>query len=227
MNKFVKVGFIVLLLSNVVILSSSNSAELSSQDLQNAIRKGLQEKVKLSGTLDLFDNTLNKARNLQWMECKEVNKQGEEYVALIDYRDIHSGDVVTVEVVSTEENGNMVVKNTTIKNVVSLTVQKGAEEKKDFPDKEIQEVMNNYVTQQAKFTGSFMLFDETNNKMRTLQLVSIEEKVRRFGILFISTAEFKDLTSSEVVLADITAENQQGQLNVKSVKIKTVNKPKT
>jgi len=175
-----------------------------------AVKAQIKEQSKASGTLDLFDDKLQKVRTLDMMDLKQ---DGDKVTG--HFRDTKSGDVVSVEVPFKDNKaGDFVITGAEAPQPVKTA-------KKDYTDQEVQDFMKDYLTTQAQGTGSFDLFDEKNQKMRHLEFVKLQEKVRRYGIIAISTAEFKDKDTGDTILADVNTENKDG-LNVTAVRIKNV-----
>ncbi len=205
----------------------AEEVQSSQQVIQDVVKKYLQEKTKISGTLDLFDDTSKSVRNLRVIEMHpEIKSADNLFVVPIDYRDIQTGAIVNVEISVEKSNDALSVKSVEIKKVTEINAGQDAEAvKKDFSDAEVQDVMKKYIAQQSKFTGSVSLFDEDRGKMRSLELISLTEEVRRLGTLHISRAEFKDQDSGQKLGVDITVENQKGALSVQSLRIREVIKP--
>ncbi|MCK5213765.1 MAG: hypothetical protein KAR05_00240 [Candidatus Omnitrophica bacterium] len=195
--------------------------------IQEVIKANLAEKTKFSGTLDLYDAGNDVVRNLRMIGfLNEVKNVGDLYFERINYRDVNSGDVVTVDVTLKEVDGKLDVTDYTIFKVERIKKEAVAE-KKEFSDEEIHEAMREYIKAQARFTGSFDLFDEKKEGLRHLQFLEFKGAVRRYGILHISTAEFADKDAGEILDIDISAENQEGDLKVTKVKVMKVKKAPT
>ena len=164
------------LFSTVILTEKVLAAETqpAQSNIQEVVQKYLQEKTKISGTLDLFDDDSKAVRNLRMIEVyPEIKPSADDlYVVPIDYRDIKTGAIVNVHVSVENKNGAFSVKSTEIKKVTEINAGQGDQEaKRDFVDNEIQAVMKKYLAQQAKFTGSVTLFDEDRRKMRNLDLI--------------------------------------------------------
>jgi hypothetical protein len=197
------------------------------QKLQAAIQAYLKEKTLSSGTLDIYDDTLNAVRNLRTIEPKKgFEKDGENYVGLIDYRDISTGAIVTVAFTVKNTGSGFIVEGLEIKNVAELSKsQEEADENKTYSDAEVQEFMRNYVEKQSKFTDYIFLFDEERNTMRKLKLVKLKDEVRRMGIMSVSTGEFKDTISGEMLTIDMSVMNKKGKLRIQNLLIRKVYNP--
>ena len=203
-------------------LCSVCAQEVSYEEI---VRGNLKKMTKTSGTFDLYDADANKVRNLRMLEIlPDVRKEGSSAYVPVRFRDVASGDIVMVEVRVTMVSEGRYDSKWSIKSVEKI---KNDESKKEhYEDAEIQQVMKDYIEKQTKFTGQLMLFDATIENMRKLELVELRSEVRRFGILSISTAEFKDVGSQEKLSVDIHVKNKDGKLEVDSLKIKKVSKPK-
>jgi hypothetical protein len=178
--------------------------------LVDAVKAEIKNKSKTSGTLDIYDDKTQKVRTLDTIGLKQ---SGNDTVTG-DFRDTKSGDVVTVEVKVTDNKvGDFKITNAQPPKPVK-------EAKKDYTDQELQDFMKDYISTQAAGTGTFQLYDEKSKKMRNLQFVKLQEKVRRYGIIGISTAEFKEKDTGNTVLADVNVENGKEGLNVTAVRIK-------
>jgi hypothetical protein len=190
--------------------ASGAEAQNAGGPLADAVKAEIKNKSKTSGTLDVFDNKTQKVRTLDLIGLKETGKD----TVTGDFRDTKTGDVVTAEVkVTNGKVGDF--------NIVKAEPPKPVQQaKKDYTDKELQDFMKEYIDTQAAGTGVFQLFDEKTKKMRQLQFVKLQEKVRRYGIIGISTAEFKEKDTGNTVLADINVENKKEGLEVTAVRIK-------
>jgi hypothetical protein len=197
--------------------------QVSSADILKVIREDIKNRSIKSGTLDVYDETINKVRNLRTMKFPETvtDKDGMS-TATIEYRDIKSGDLVTMEAIVDGKKTPLAVKELKIQQVKKLKEEKAGAEKKEFSDADIQAFMKDYLDQQVKFTGSLMLFDEERNKMRTLKLVKLDTVVKRLGIFFISRAEFKDEENGDTLDVDVSVENKEGELAVQALRIRDV-----
>ena len=196
--------------------------DASQAKILDAVKAAIKDRSKTTGSLDIYDGKAEKVRNLDLMDLQPtIGKDGDDQVVIGDFRDMKSGDVVTVEIKVAETNGAYDIKDTVITGAKAPEAAK--EEKKDFTDAEIQSFMNEYVSTQAQTTGTFDLYDEKLAKMRNLELVKIDDKVRHYGIIGISTAEFKDKNSGDTVMVDVTTENKGG-LSVTAMRIKGIAK---
>lgn len=194
----------------------------SQGNILEAVKAAIKDRSKTAGTLDIYDSKIEKVRNLDLMNLQPtVTKDGDDEVVTGDFRDTKSGDVVTLAIKVANADGAYKIKDTLITN--AQAPQAAKEEKKDFTDGELQDFMKDYITAQAQTTGTFDLYDEKLEKMRNLELVKLDEKVRRYGIVGISTAEFKDKNSGDAVMVDVNTENKNG-LSVTAMRIKSVAK---
>ena len=211
----------VFLIGNAVSVMAQGTAPAD-------VLKVIQEHVKglsiKSGTLDMYDEKASKVRNLRTMAFPEtVTEKDGAYVATIKYRDVRSGDIVNVDAVVDSKATPLAVKELKIVGVEKLKDEKkeGAPAK-EYTDAEVQTFMKTALDQQAKFTGSLMLFDEERNKMRTLQMVSLDSAVKRLGIFYSSRAELKDMESGDLVVVEVSTENKDGELNLQALRIREV-----
>jgi hypothetical protein len=180
--------------------------------LVDAVKAEIKNKSKTSGTLDIFDNKTQKVRTLDVIGLKETAKD----TVTGDFRDTKTGDVVTVEVkVADNKVGDF--------NITKAEPPKPVQTaKKDYTDQELQDFMKEYISTQAAGTGTFQLFDEKTQKMRKMEFIKLQEKVRRYGIIGISTAEFKEKDTGDTILADMNVENKKEGLEVTAVRIKSI-----
>ncbi|MCA9409370.1 MAG: hypothetical protein KC733_11825, partial [Candidatus Omnitrophica bacterium] len=193
------------------------------EPIDQVITQYLKERTKYSGTLDIYDESIDGVRNLKKLSvAQEIEKNDNLYTKVIDYRDLNEGVVVTVKIVVEEIDGEYEVKDPEIQTVHQKAMVESEEgvAKKEFTDKDIQQAMKDYFDQKMKFTGTFDLFDPEQQKMKKLKLVKLDEQIRKFGVLNISSAEFKDQETGKTVMVDITIENKNGKLNVKNVREK-------
>ena len=197
-------------------------AEVDIQAVQEAVKAGLAEKTKITGTLDLYDANIDQVRNLKMLKFNDgVAEETGSFVASVHFRDNATGDLLNLNVTVIREDGELKVSNWSIGAIVQE--QQGTDEElanKEYTDADIQEVMKAYLDKQAKFMGYFNVFDQAANTLRNLKLVEFDAKVRKFGVLYISTAKCLDVKTENSVKVDVTVENNAGVLSVKTMKIK-------
>ena len=204
----------------VGITPQAVAADETAADSKEIVKKALWEHVKTTGTLDLFDKDINAVRNLRMMDFQgDVVREDKQLKANVDYRDIKTGDIVTINVVVVQNDSGWAVTDTVIGSVKEMAK---TDENKAYTDEEIQKFMKDYLDAQVKFTGTLMLFDEERGKMRKLELGILDGEVRRLGTLGISRATFKDKDSGETLGVDVTVENKKGKLDVQALRIREV-----
>jgi len=202
--------------------------EKMQKKVQEAVDEYLAEKTKISGSLDLFDGSITKVRNLKFVALVMETLTGEDpnYEVNGDFRDLSTGDIIDLKISLSEEKRTLSVKDVTIFGLKKKADQKDPEAaNKKFTDEEAVTAMKNYIEKMSKFGGTFGLFDQTNEKYRQLKLLKIDEKIRNFGILYISTVDFEDTDTKEKVIVDMTVFNNEGILDIKSIRIKKIIKP--
>ena len=205
-----------------VVAAEEEVKNMPEQALVDAIKADISERRKASGKLDIFDGTTNKVRTLDLIEFKPDPKQdGDMQLVQADFRDTTSGDIVTMDIKATKDNDVYTVKEMTIASVAAPAVK---EVKKEYTEEEVKSFMQEYIDTQSQATGTFDLYDEKAQKMRNLQLVKLGEKLRRYGIIAISTVEFKDKNTGDTVMVDVNTENKEG-LSVSAMRLKSVTKP--
>jgi len=199
------------------------AAKPSAEAVLTAIQDNLKTRVIASGTLDIYDEKINAVRNLRMTKLPEkVEEKDGVFTALVEYRDIKSGDMVTVEAAVDGQKTPLAVKELKMVKVEKNSAAPAATANKEFTDAEIQSFMKNYIDQQVKFTGTLMLFDQERKKMCSLQLVSLDSVVKRMGIFFSSRAEFKDTENGDILAIDVSVENKQGALGLQALRIREV-----
>ncbi len=177
----------------------------------DAVKAEIKERSKTSGSLDIFDSKTEKVRTLDMMSLSDAGSGK----VTGEFRDTKTGDVVTVETMVTD---GKVGDFTIVKAEPPKPVQQA---KKDYTDQEIQDFMKEYIDTQSAGTGVYLLFDEKKKDMRKLEFVKLQEKVRRFGIIGISTAEFKEKDTGNTLLVDLNVENKKNGLEMTGVRIKS------
>jgi len=188
-------------------------------NFQQIISDDLKQRSMGSGSFDLFDASVNKVRNLRVMEFGDKIKQKKnEAVVPVKFRDVSTGDIVTVEAKLTESDGGWAVGEFEIKEVQEFKLT--ADMNKKFSDDEVRYAILEYVKSQMEFSEYLMLFDEKREKMRKLKLLNLDNEIRRFGVLSISMAKFEDVESRETLVIDVHVKNQKGFLEVTSLKIR-------
>jgi hypothetical protein len=206
-----------------VFFSCLAFAESHFPQVEKIVRDTLDEKMKLTGKLDLYDSGLNKVRNLEYTNLREeIAQEGSLYLAIIDFRDAETGELVEVKAVVEDKEGVLGFKSQEILKVNPNPFLSPDQAAKVYSDEEVKDVMKKYLDQKSVFSGTFDIFDETAQKLRHLKFVNLKEEVRRFGILAIGTAQYEDAETQEKSDLDVTVENVLGVLNVQAVRIKNV-----
>lgn len=201
------------------------AASEGDQAILKVLKDEMTKKIIQTGTLDLYDKEIDAVRNLSTLSFpEEVKKQGNKFVAMIDYRDTNSGDIVTVEVLLAADGDSYAVEDVSIANVELL--KKGDQAKKDYSDEEIQAFMNNYIQQQVKFTDSLMLYDEEREVMRHLKMNELSSEVRRMGIFYSSRGVFEDVNSGDILGIDIAVKNKDGKLELQALRVRSFKRGK-
>jgi len=199
-----------------------NASDKTEDIVRELIKKELDKRMKVTGKLDIFDEKANLVRNLSLIDfLGGVNQTEGNYVSQMDFRDFRTGDIVTVEAVVVLNDGEWMVRKLYIKEARPVKVESNSEvvKKEEYSDQEIKDFMLAYLERQAKFTGNFNAFDEDKNKLRKLTPGQFNDEIRHFGIRFIAKTECEDVESKEKINVDVTIENKEGQLSVKSVRI--------
>jgi hypothetical protein len=208
---------LVTILAGGLALSASAAEK---KDVHKVIQDHVKDKSKVTGTLDIFDSDADKVRNLKMLEFHDgVAQDGMNYTVCVDFRDNSTGDIVDVDFVVLEADGSLEVREYSIHKITENTMKEEMANK-TYTDEDIQNVMKSYLDQKSKFTGTFDIYDEQKGKMLKLEFVDINPEIRKFGKLNISTVNFKDSESGNPVKIDLTVENNNGALAVKTVRIK-------
>lgn len=187
------------------------------QGVEMIVRSDIKKRALMSGTLDLYDGKIDKVRNLSLLEMLKDEKSKADQTDSLTFRDMNSGAIVTVKAQLAKKNGTLIVENYQILKVEEL-VKKNVEAM-EYVDAEVQKFMMEYLKNQAKFSGYFNIYDEKNSKLRKLTPIQFQKKVRKFGILLISRVECTDTESKEKLEIDVTVENKEGSLKIKSMRI--------
>jgi len=191
---------------------------------EEIVRSNLKNMTKLSGTFDLFDEKTQKVRNLRMIEIlSDVRKEGSAAFVPVRFRDISTGDIVLVEVKVKMISEGRYDSQWAIKEVQTLKNETAAKE--TYTDEEIYQAINDYIKKQTKFTKNMMLFDPKTESMRSLELKSLSKEIRRFGILSIVAAEFKDVNSNDDLTVDFNVKKTKRGLEVDTMKIKKIKTP--
>lgn len=197
-------------------------------DAQKTVDEYLKSKIRISGSLDLYDSNIDKVRNLRLIKLNEKSFEPDDDKFRLkgDFRDISSGDILELEFHFMNEGGELIVDDVEI-GAVKAAPKKAKEkaEKKKYTPEEAKDAMNAYINKKARFTGTYGLFDPKTEKLRQLELIEMDEKVRNFGVLYINTMKFKDVNTNETIVADMTMTAKEGDLKMKTMKIKKRIKP--
>ena len=188
----------------------------SNAEMEKAVTDYLLEKSKLSGTMDIMDEKSNTIRNLRLISIQKESLAGSG-MPLVDFRDINSGEIVMVELKlhNGKVDSSQVIKVTPAESII-------LDPNKVFTDDEVQDFIKEYINTQAHLSGSFSLYDEAAKRLRNLELISLDSQLRRLGILFICSAEFKDSENKDTLQVDVTVENQKGKLQIQALRIRKV-----
>ncbi|MCA9394154.1 MAG: hypothetical protein KC900_08120 [Candidatus Omnitrophica bacterium] len=211
-----------------MILGAGPAFALEFNDAEANVSAYLQEKTKFSGSLDIYDGDIDKVRNLKLINLRRDSLSGEgpDYEIGADFRDLSSGDVMDVLIRLVEGAGGLEVGEITIEGVKYKKKEKDPElAAKKFSDKEVKDYIKEHIAKRSKFGGTYGVFDKDNEVYRQLNLVGLGDDVRNFGILYINTVEFVDDKTGEKVSVDITVQSKDGELDVKTVRIKKIRKP--
>lgn len=199
------------------------------KDVEQSVTAYLQSKTKFSGSLDVYDGDVDKVRNLKIINLRRDSLTGEGpgYEIGADFRDLNTGDVMDVLITLAEKAGALEVGEVAIKGVKYKKKEQDPELlNKKFTDKEVKDFINEHIAKLSKFGGTYGVFDKDNEVYRQLHLDGLGDDVRNFGILYINTVEFTDSKTGEKVSVDITVQNKEGALDVKTVRIKKIRKVK-
>jgi hypothetical protein len=232
MNQWSKVIFILLIVSSnsALLVRAETPAPTSVQNISpetilNFIKDYLKEKAKYSGNVDFFDEKINKVRNLNLLQLEEnLQNDGDVYFVRGKFRDVASGDIATVKMNVRTAGGKLEMGDIVIESIDQIVAANTPDPNHKYTDQEIKDVMMKYLKQKAQFTGTFDMFDEKTQKMRNLELGNIQEALRTFGTRSIGRVDAVDHASNENLELDVSVDNKDGVLSVKTVKIFSVNK---
>lgn len=212
----------------VMVLGARPALALEFGTVDSKVRGYLMEKTKFSGSLDIYDGELDKVRNLKLINLRRDSLAGDgpEYEIGADFRDLSTGDIMDVLIRLAEDAGDLDVEEIMIKGVKYKKKEKDPElVNKKFSDKEVKDYIKDHIAKRSKFGGTYGVFDKDNEVYRQLNLIGLGDDVRNFGILYINTVEFEDDKTGEKISVDLTLENKDGALDVKTVRIKKIRKP--
>lgn len=225
MTKKRLITFILMITGTIFFGQHIAAAQGSGEDasLIKNVKEILKEKTVQSGTLDIYDGKINKVRNLRLMAFQNgILDEGKVKILTADFRDIQTGEVVTVQMEGISTEGKLDLGEFRIKEVKAVEDAAGAEDK-EYTDEEIQKVMTDYVDRQGQFNdGKVMLFDSDNEVMRNLQLKELKKEVRRIGIFYSSSSQFVDANTGDLLDIDISVQKKEGKLTVQALRIRNV-----
>jgi len=201
----------------------SNESVDTNTEIVSMVEEYLKQKTVITGTLDIYDDKIDAVRNLRKnSEFRDVVQDGGLYKIEADYRDIHSGDIIGVEFVAKINEKKLDIQEINLKEIKEPILEQ-TNDPRDYSDQEIQDFMKKFIEQKSRFTGYYNLYDQENEKLRKLKFLKIEERVRKLGIISISSAEFTDIDSNETLMVDISVENKNGKLNIQAFRIRDIN----
>lgn len=208
-----------------VVGQAAEETNVADQTIVDFVKDSLKEKTKYTGSVDLYDDTINKVRHLDLMDLiQSPQKEGRQYFIQGKFHDGATGDIVTLKIIVEDNEGKLVLTQMQVQNVDQVVSSNQPEANRHFSDQEIQDLMLKYLAQKAAFTGTFDIFDEKVQKMRNLLTGQFQKEVRRFGTRYISRVDCQDVNTKEKVELDLSVESQNGLLEVKSVRIFSVKK---
>ncbi|MEW6102195.1 MAG: hypothetical protein AB1481_07915, partial [Candidatus Omnitrophota bacterium] len=88
--------------------------------------------------------------------------------------------------------------------------------------KEIHQAMTDYINKKSAAGGTFDVYDPEIDKVRSLKLLRIHERVGKTGSYYYSCADFRDAETGAVLDLDLDVENKNGALKVVDVRIHKV-----
>lgn len=232
MNQIGKVFiiFLIILSQNILPVMAQDTVKVNgepefSQDvILNFVKDYLKEKAKYTGKIDLYDEKINKVRNLDLMDIeKNSMRENNQYITRAKFRDFASGDIAGVKITVGVKGGKLELPNLTIENVDKIIAADVPDPTHQYTDQEVKDVIVKYLKQKSQFTGTFDMFDEKTQKIRKLEIGNIQEKVKKFGSRFIGRVDAVERAVDEKLELDVSVDNKEGLLEVKSVKIYSVN----
>ena len=196
-------------------------AEVAQEELVAIYQSYVTEKTKYTGTLDLYDSGSDSVRNLRAMDTTyEVKKEDPNVILKSSFRDIRTGDIVTLDTYFKEIDGGWQVAEQKIAAVQPLSEGQNTQTgEKEYTDQEVQQVMADYLKKRSQFTGTYDIFDKDKEALRKLETGQFQPEVRRFGTLFISTVDCIDQDTKEKVQLDVQIGVENGVLSVTTIRI--------
>jgi hypothetical protein len=155
---------------------------------------------------------------------ENLQHEGDVYSTRGKFRDVASGDIATVKLNVRASAGKLDMGEIVIESIDQIVSANAADPNHKFTDQEIKDVMMKYLKQKSQFTGTFDMFDEKIQKMRNLELGNIQDAIRSFGTRSIGRVDAVDRAANENLELDVSVDNKDGVLSVKTVKIFSVNK---
>lgn len=205
-------------------VKGNGEQEFSRDVIVNFIKDYLKEKAKYTGKVDLYDEKINKVRNLDLMDIEKSGaRENDQYVTRAKFRDFGTGDITTVKIMVGIKGGKLETPGLTIENVDKIVPANVGDPDHQYTDEEIKDAIVKYLKQKSQFTGTFDMFDDKIQKMRKLETGNVQEKVRKFGSRFIGRVDAVERAVDEKLELDVSVDNKEGLLEVKSVKIHSVN----
>ncbi len=232
MNQISKIFiiFFMLLSQHILTVMAENAVkgsaeqEFSQDAIINFIKDYLKEKAKYTGKVDLYDEKINKVRNLDLMDIeKNGTRENDQYVTRAKFRDFGTGDIATIKIVVGIKGGKFETPSLTVENVDKIVAANTPDPTHQHTDQEVKDAIVKYLKKKSEFTGTFDMFDEKTQKMRKLETGNVQEKIRKFGSRFIGRVDSVDRAVDEKLELDVSVDNKEGLLEVKSVKIYSVN----
>lgn len=84
---------------------------------------------------------------------------------------------------------------------------------------DLRQTIRDYIAQQEKLQGAFVIVDERTQTLRQLELVRVHQRVGKTGDYYYSCTDMRDVRSGELLDLDFDIAEREGALEVAAIRI--------
>jgi hypothetical protein len=92
-------------------------------------------------------------------------------------------------------------------------------EQKMYSDDDISSVMKDHIDKNSETTGTFIIEDSKEGKVRNFSFLEFHKNVKKKGDVYTACIDFKDVDTGEVFDVDLDVKEVEGSLGVVDVRV--------
>ncbi|MCA9401074.1 MAG: hypothetical protein KC713_05570 [Candidatus Omnitrophica bacterium] len=189
--------------------------------IKNVAMNYIKEKSMISGSIDLYDQTINAVRNFDFLKLSDdISYENDMIKVPGEFRDKATGDLATLALMINKGDDGLKVENIQILDITESQTPQEDTTEKEYSDEDIRNFVQEHINKLSKFMGYFNLYDEDKDRLRNLVPGELSAEVRKFGALGIVSLSAEDQESGESLVIDITTRKESGVLTIDSMRIK-------